>query len=500
LNGSDARLRDLLIALSLANFSLIEVWDALLNYTPVESFYLAQAPSHAQYMAAFANIFLIGLAFFLLIRLARWIAARYGSTGFLFGSVPIFVLIALPTFKAIVRLLSLRFFESAPRTIAGVVILLLAVTAVLARRRIVAMAPALLIMFSPLIPIEAAVALSRLARDNTAEFLSGPLAPRVDNSLPRVVWIVFDELDYRLSFPERPPGLAMPEFDRLRAESVFAENAVPPGRDTAHSVPSLLTGKSLAAVHALGPGDVLFDGILASKQPSIFSSVHGMGGNAAVVGWYLPYGRVFSRDLAACSWHAIESILAGTRGTFWESVVYQEQSLLEYGHYSLVHESLAAKYRIAMLGAMHRDALRDSADPSLNFLFLHLPVPHAPHFYDRLSRTFTKRNPRADGYPDSLALADIFLGDIRASMIHAGLWDKTTVLISSDHPDRSSRAFDGKADSRVPFLLKLAGQTSGITYAESLRTVVTKALLEAILKRQITTSEDAVRWLRTHRF
>jgi hypothetical protein len=43
--------------------------------------------------------------------------------------------------------------------------------------------------------------------------------------------------------------------------------------------------------------------------------------------------------------------------------------------------------------------------------------------------------------------------------------------------------------------LKLAGQTSGIVYLPPLRTIVTKPLLEAILNREITTSQDAINWL-----
>ena len=85
----------------------------------------------------------------------------------------------------------------------------------------------------------------------------------------------------------------------------------------------------------------------------------------------------------------------------------------------------------------------------------------------------------------------------REAMTNAGLWDKTTVLVSSDHPNRMSLEVDGKEDPRVPFLLKLAGQTSSVTYNPVLQTIVTKPLLEAILDRKITTPEDVITWLTT---
>ena len=84
-----------------------------------------------------------------------------------------------------------------------------------------------------MIAIEAVLSIARCRTDRTPEYADGPLAPRApQHSLPRVVWIVFDELDYRLSFPDRPSNLAMPHFDQLRAESIFAANAIPPANNT----------------------------------------------------------------------------------------------------------------------------------------------------------------------------------------------------------------------------------------------------------------------------
>ena len=128
-------------------------------------------------------------------------------------------------------------------------------------------------------------------------------------------------------------------------------------------------------------------------------------------------------------------------------------------------------------------------------MFLHLAVPHAPYLYDRFSYKFPKRYLSAGSYLDNLALADNFLGDFREAMTSAGLWDKTTLLVSSDHRSLAAGAIDGQDDPRVPFLLKLAGQTAGIAYEPVLPTVVTKPLLEAILGGQVTTSEEAVNWL-----
>jgi len=491
--------RDFLAALSLANLGLIVTWDGLLNATPDQTYLIGHPPPRSEFAAAFVNVLLIGLAFYLLIRLARWIAHRFGTVGLIFGSLPILGLIALPAVKSIVRLIANRFPDWDQTLVIGVLALVFVAIAALSRTRFLTFASAVLVTISPLILMEATLSIARCWTDRTLAYADGPLASRAPKtSLPRIVWIIFDDLDYRLVFLDRPATTPMPEFDRFEAASLFAENAVSPADYTKRSVPSMLTGKNLTDIAAHEPAKALFDGIPASAQPTIFSSVHAMGGNAAVVGWYIPYCRMFSQDLAACSSHDMENELAEPGSTFLQSISVQQQSLYAYGNRSLLGESARSKQRIAMLNAMHRDALREVVDPSLNLVLLHFPVPHAPYLYDRFAYTFTRRYLGTGTYLDNLVLADVFLGDLRDSMTVAGLWDKTTVLVTSDHTYSMSVAIDGQGDPRVPFLLKLAGQTSGVRYEPILHTVETKSLLEAILNREVATPEDAVNWLTAH--
>ena len=83
-------------------------------------------------------------------------------------------------------------------------------------------------------------------------------------------------------------------------------------------------------------------------------------------------------------------------------------------------------------------------------------------------------------------------------MTEAGVWDQTTVLVTSDHASSAASEIDGQDDPRVPFMLKLAGQTSAVSYEPVLPTVVTKPLLEAIIEGKVATSEDATAWLAEH--
>ena len=94
-----------------------------------------------------------------------------------------------------------------------------------------------------------------------------------------------------------------------------------------------------------------------------------------------------------------------------------------------------------------------------------------------------------------MVLADSLLGEIRTEMTRARAWDDGTVLITSDHPSRQSRHLDGKEDPRVPFLLKLPGHTAPLIYDRPLRTLVTRALLDAVSRGEVTTAAGAAEWL-----
>jgi len=98
----------------------------------------------------------------------------------------------------------------------------------------------------------------------------------------------------------------------------------------------------------------------------------------------------------------------------------------------------------------------------------------------------------------------------------AGLWENAVVVLSSDHwwrgdlwrHMRDSRAWSWTAedesvfsevDERVPFVVKLAGQHSGINYTPEFNTVLTHDLLLALLSGNVSDPASVVDWLESHR-
>jgi hypothetical protein len=367
---------------------------------------------------------------------------------------------------------------------------------------VTAMRFVLLVLF-PLVPMNLGQAVWRAVNYDAREFLDKPSQTPLNPSSRvdlRAVWIIFDELDQRLVFDERPDGINLPEFDWVKAHGVCASNAHPP-RD--HIMESLIMGKSAEQVVFNGPDDLqIVDSTVRvswKDQPSIFSRALALGYNTALVGWYHPYCRVLGPVLTRCYWCEMPMQYNSLGTGISELLVNQLRSLFETNRLSPFGQALPIRAQAEHYRLLMDEALDVAADPSLGLILIHLPVPHDPYFYNRRTRQFDLVNSPATGYLDSLELADISLGAIRKSMENHGLWDCTTVLVSSDHSLRSVQAFGGKRDRRVPFLLKLAKQHSGLRYDSSFNTIVTQDLLLSVLRQEIPSPDDVLAWLDRHR-
>jgi hypothetical protein len=540
-------LRRFLAALSLANLCFLQQWREALDPGPFHHCYYTKAcPLGAGLVAVTINALLLTAVFFLGYEAARRsrrpLALWAARVAFLLALV-----IPLNAFR-------LQFPEmTAPRIVAfmGVPGFALAVAAVLVLAALLIRrvglaglargAAVALLVLSPFVAIAYAQALWNVFRYR--QVLSDlPTQPRPASPSPRrVLWLIFDELDYRVAFPARPASLELPEFDRLRAESLFAAEAYAPAGLTSQSMPAFVSGKLVADARAARP-NVLFvrfheedEWVDWATRPTLFSRAREMGLSSAVVGWYHPYCRLFGSGLVGCSWRGAGFIAAdvarrstvsgnmlwGARRSFMSLPVLHR--LLPRGEESPalhtnilpqpvmdVQERAARDYR-----EMVDEALRIVADPGVNLAFVHLPIPHPPGFYDRKTGRYSPGERHS--YLDSLALADRTLGDLRRAMEAAGLWETTAVLVTGDHWWRARESWapqDGEPPTinwhpedatvfppvdeyRVPFILKLPGP--GVEYGPAFNTTLGHDLVLSVLRGEVGTPEAAAGWLDRHR-
>jgi hypothetical protein len=487
-------LRDLLVAISFANLCYLKVWWDLLAPREYEYFFYDAPAAPVHYFAVIANVLILGLILWRL-RLRRMY-------------LPLMVIPLVAARNCLARVTQfvhphawLTLYAGAAGRIWAILLLGVVAAAVFLAvrkwRRLADLTPALLAALVVVFPIFCAQGVWRSYR-RTA--WSEPAAKHISAGASqaggsrRVVWIIFDEWDYALSFVKRPKDLALPVFDRLASESMAATKAFPPAGRTNLSIPALLAGRLVSRLRPVGPGDaeVTFE---EGTQPVSIRSLEKGRLPDAIVGWWFPYPRLFGNasHCESCETEGVPFLYGSKSG---EVMMNQARTLVEMEERSPFGQSLfLEKYRGCYEFVMEH-ARSAVADPGLETMLIHVPAPHEPFFYDRKTARKDRANPVLRNYFDELALADRSMGELRGAMESAGVWDSSAVIVSSDHWYRAKTLIGYEKDVRVPFLVKLPGQKTGVPFDEPFNTVVTKQLIGAIEDGSVT---DAAEWLHEHR-
>ena len=504
-----SKLRDGLIALSVANLTFLRTWNELLTYTKEQAFFLRELPNLSQSAAAALNVALLAIALLGLIRLFRMITRRWGEK----WAVAMAPFILLAPANSVSGILSSSAPEFAPQvllsnlSVGRALLLLVALSAIMViatrwPRRMLHVGSVIALHLVPLIGIEAGLVLWHFAKDDRAAYTASNLAgPRpAQPGRPPVFLFLIDELDYRLAFEDRARDLSLPALDALRQESLSATRALSPSDTTLTSVPSLLTGHHFSAIIPTAPTTAYArreGGATEQIRPSdtVFGAARDLGYNVSIVGWYLPYCRLFGPVLAACKWFDRGVRINVEGSSFMRDFVNQAQSPYETATYSPFPQSVLARHRLLNAAGIERETLAILRKQDPGFLYVHHMATHAPYLYDRKTSTFSKKNAPVTGYVDALAWADSLVAKFRSTMEAAGTWDRAIILVTSDHLFRRGFELDGKHDRRVPWILKLPGQNVGVSLNSPMHTIITRRFMESAMRGEIRTYAEAVDWI-----
>jgi Sulfatase len=339
---------------------------------------------------------------------------------------------------------------------------------------------------------------------------------------PRIIWLLLDELSYQQIYERRFPGLDLPAFDKLAAQSTVFTHVVPAGVYTRYILPSLFTGIPSNAVN------ISARGLLVSlKDPStgkwaafhqhqtVFQDAIDAGYTTGIAGWYNPYCRIMPEVLDHCFWTYRESTpanLSPNRSLAFDLLRPFRYLWLDTKHlFGHGPGSPSDERRDIRQHSTDYRRLREAgdaflADPSINFLFLHMPIPHPYGFYDRRKKAFSTRH---TSYIDNLALADRYLSHIRQLLEQKNQWDTSTVIVMGDHSwrttqiwkdsmtwtDEDESASRGEFDPRPAYIVKLPGQQTAATLDQPFSAVSTRALLDELMQNNLKTPEDLQTWV-----
>lgn len=490
-----------LASLSFANLVYLRAWGYLIPRFSGDLFFRKTLPGFGLYFAVFGDVILLSLLIALTIgiapKLPGWVRRGLRAAaiaivvliGTLAASSRIHILPAkdLPVAAVLGFLaaagLAYRFSSAASR---GLTLAAVAGT------------PCLAVTF--LAPLYFLTAPSPLPGDP-------PLAPRLAGAPPiRVLWIIFDEWDQRLSFTDRIAGTRLPVLDGLDSRSFVATHALAVQSDmgipvnkmaTLLAIPSLLYGKHVADLKLQGNGSARMyfadgdpPGLFGAGQ-SIFARVRSSGWNSAVAGWYLPYCRAFGRELYNCYWDESYGKASSASHSPIEAAVDETRMLFETIAFSPFGPTLGTVRHFNEYETLLATAKRNAADPSVGFSFIHFNIPHLPYFDQPRIGGLGYYGYRDDLYSDALERVDSSIGEILKALRGAGLDSKTAIILSSDHPQRQSP----QTDPHVPFIVHLPGQETGTVYNREFSTIKTADVALAIAGGGIRTPADIEQFL-----
>ncbi len=313
---------------------------------------------------------------------------------------------------------------------------------------------------------------------------AGPVAA------PRLVWIIFDELAYKPVFEARDPSLDLPNFDWLRSQSTVYSNVRPIGYHTRLVVPSLLLGQIVTSSTINAKNQFL---VRTADDPhlepfdahaSLFGMASQHGVSTSIVGWYLPYCPIFAGTATECYWSnddtedgappSIDASLADDvlfpLRVDAEQLVAPRVAVADVAHWE-------SRSHVESVKDLSQHAIAALANSQADVIYLHMPVPHPPAFWDRRSHTYGV----GGSYLDSLDYSDHFLGEILDVLESQPRWAKTTLIIQGDHSwrtgiwrtapgwsDEDERvSHEGEWDPRPLLLIHAAGQTNAAIVASS---------------------------------
>jgi hypothetical protein len=223
--------------------------------------------------------------------------------------------------------------------------------------------------------------------------------------------------------------------------------------------------------------------------PTIFSRVARLGGSSGIVGNYLPYCRLrFAEQVQRCTSIAPSEggIPGAGRANLLGKIVRDIESLAPWWSRHSHIERYAATV----------DSARSMAsDTTLNVVFVHFAMPHEPWIFDRQSNDFTLFRLSPRGYFDNLVLSDHALRAVREAMERANVWDRTTVIVLSDHQWRTATRVMGAGGTTIPFIVKLGGGTTPVAHAGLLDAMVLSDLVARMIAGQVSDGPELDRLL-----
>lgn len=313
----------------------------------------------------------------------------------------------------------------------------------------------------------------------------------------RVVWIIFDEMDYEISLGHNSVIKSqLPNFSTLVSKSVTAAQAYSPGKDTLYSIPALLLGSPLSGMRINGQSnlDLEFQSrpdLPFIQEKSIFAKIPAGPGSASILGFYHPYCQIFT-SVGFC-----HSNYLGNAGRWFDGLTFFSEPIFSAARHINGFAKLVPEFLISNFDPMYRitqhimsDLNNILTDSGQTLNFIHINLPHLPGVYAQKIHGISKANDDHHGYIQNLIFADKVLGQIIDTLEPMAKDQEILLIVSSDHWFR----LESQAVKPIPFIAWKMGERQGNIISQPISTVHTAELALDFLRGKISSQIDISNW------
>ena len=326
-----------------------------------------------------------------------------------------------------------------------------------------------LMVLSPVSLIVVATFIRSAAHPEPVVYVERESPPSVSTSGSRcapVLALLFDELSFAYLYDGATVGADYPAIRRF-AETAINYTAVrAPGPDTLTALPGYLTVRhdlnvrveptEIVAVAADGASRTL----RATEADGLFATARRLGYGTEMAGYYFPYCALLGDLVDRCQSFSFYSASLTRAGFSPVNPILTTLILWPRQFpFGLVKNVAFARLQRRLVERTRAFAER-RIDPSRPvFRFVHFSIPHLPFVFtaDGFDPPFDALRTSPDtAFKRQIEYVDRLVGELVERMKGDGTFDRTTIVILSDHGFR----FGGRErDPRhIPFIVKMAGQ------------------------------------------
>lgn len=309
----------------------------------------------------------------------------------------------------------------------------------------------------------------------------------------RVIWLLFDELDYDYVFGHnRPSDLKLKYLDELKNISVSAIRAYSPTKSTILSIPSYFTGYEIINAQPVNFNQAILtlkDSqekiIWGDAESNLFSKINLAGFHTGISGWYLPYCRLYPSQWEKCQFISIADQFNSEQSYYFWKMMEQIKSFFPFNRIF---------NKIKGFQIQFEEAKSLVVNPELDFIYIHWPIPHLPGFYNKERKQiypFLFRS-NEEQYINNLALVEEVMGSLIERLKEKHLFEDSVIIVSADHGFREKTTKnETNSTQRIPLLIKLKGQNAKpLEITQSFNVIIMHDMIFALLKGEIQTSEQ----------